>query len=67
MIHDRIVFGLLDANLSMKLQIDPELMLEKAMTATRQTEAIKKQQGVVRGDQKLPLVDSYCQLTETQM
>ena len=33
-------------------------MLEKAMTAARQTEAIKKQQGVVRGDQKLPLVDT---------
>jgi len=58
MIRDRIVVGLLDASLSMKLQMDPELMLEKAMTAARQTEAIKKQQGVVRGDQKLPLVDT---------
>jgi len=58
MICDRIVVGLLDANLSMKLQMDSELMLEKTMTAARQTEAIKKHQGVVRGDQKLLLVDT---------
>ena len=34
MIRDKIVVGLLDANLSMKLQMDPELTLEKATTAT---------------------------------
>jgi len=43
MIRDRIVVGLMDANLSMKLQMDPELTLNKATTATRQTEAINKQ------------------------
>jgi len=58
MIRDRIFVGLLDANPSMKLQMDSELTLEKGMTAARQTEAIKMQQGVVRGDQKLPLVDT---------
>ena len=49
MIHDRIVVGLLDANLSMKLQMDPELTLDKAVTLARQSEAIKQQQKVVRG------------------
>ena len=38
MIQDKIVVGLLDVNLSMKLQMDPELTLEKATTATRQSE-----------------------------
>ena len=38
MIQDKIVVGLLDINLSMKLQMDPELTLEKATTATRQSE-----------------------------
>ena len=49
MIRDRIVVGLLDANLSMKLQMDPELTLDKAVTLARQSEAIKQQQKVVRG------------------
>ena len=40
MIRDRIVVGLRDANLSMKLQMDPDLTLDKA----RQSEAIKQQQ-----------------------
>jgi len=35
MIRDRIIVGLVDANLSMKLQMDPELTLEKATTAAR--------------------------------
>jgi len=33
-------------------------MLEKATTAARQTEAVKKQQDVVRSDYKLPTVDA---------
>ena len=44
MIHDRIVVGLLDASLSTKLQLDPELTLEKATTATQQNKSVKKQQ-----------------------
>ena len=48
-IRDRIVVGLLDSRLSEKLQIDPELTLEKAVNATRQSELVKKQQSVVRG------------------
>jgi len=49
MIRDRIVVGLLDSRLSEKLQMDPELSLEKAVNATRQSELVKKQQSVVRG------------------
>ena len=49
MIRDRIVVGLRDARLSEKLQMDPELTLEKAVSAARQSEAVKKQQAVVRG------------------
>ena len=52
MIRDRIVVGLLDAGLSMKLQLDPELTLEKATAAARQNESVKRQQGVVRAEQK---------------
>ena len=48
MIRDRIVVGLRDANLSMKLQMVADLNLEKAVTIARQSEAVQ-QQGVVRG------------------
>ena len=44
MIRDRIVVGLLDAKLSEKLQLDPELTLPKAVNQARQSEAVKKQQ-----------------------
>ena len=49
MIRDRIVVGLRDARLSKKLQLDPELTLEKAVTQVRQAEAVKQQQLLVRG------------------
>lgn len=49
MIRDRIVVRLRDANLSMKLQMDPNLTLDKAVAMARQSEAIKHQQVVVRG------------------
>ena len=44
--------GLLDAKLSQKLQLDPELTLPKAVTQARQSEAIKKQQTLMRNDFK---------------
>ena len=50
MIRDRIVVGLLDAKLSEKLQLDPELTLSKAVTQVRQAEAIKQQQALLRGE-----------------
>ena len=49
MIRDRLVVGLCDASLSERLQMDADLTLEKAITAARQSEAVKKQQAVVRG------------------
>ena len=42
MIRDRIVVGLLDAKLSEKLQLDPELTLPKAVNQARLSEAVKK-------------------------
>lgn len=42
MIRDRIVVGLLDAKLTEKLQLDPELTLPKAVNQARQSEAVKK-------------------------
>ena len=48
MIRDRIVVGIQDRKLSEKLQLDPTLTLEKAITTVRQVEAVKKQQPVIR-------------------
>ena len=39
-----------DSNLSEKLQTDPELTINKAITMARQTEAVREQQAVVRGE-----------------
>ena len=50
MIRDRLVVGLLSASLSEKLQLDPALTLEKAITQARQAEAIKLQQPLIRGE-----------------
>ena len=52
MIRDRLVVGLLDASLSEKMQLDAELTLDKAIALARQSEAIHKQQPVVRGTQQ---------------
>ena len=49
MIRDRIVVGLQDGKLAEKLQLDSELTLEKAVNQAQQSEAVKKQQAVVRG------------------
>ena len=49
MVRDRIVVGLCNSRLSEKLQMDPNLMLDKAMSLARQSEAVKKQQPTVRG------------------
>ena len=58
MIRDRIVVGLLNANVWIKLQTDPELTFKKAITLVRQHESVIKQQEVVRGDQKQQNVDT---------
>jgi len=48
MVRDRLVVGLLDASLSEKMQLDPELTLDKALSMARHSEAVRKQQPVVR-------------------
>ena len=52
MICNRIVVGLLDAGLSMMLQLDPKPTLEKATAAARQNQLVKKQQDLMRAEQK---------------
>ena len=42
MIRNRLVVGLGDSKLSEKLQLDPELTLEKAITQVRQAETVKQ-------------------------
>lgn len=54
MIRDRLVVGLLDCALSERLQLDPELTLEKAKRAARQKEAVKEQQQSLKSDLKTP-------------
>ena len=51
LIRDRIVVGLRDKKLSEKLQLDSKLTLEKAVTQARQSETVKKQQGILQGTQ----------------
>ena len=58
MIRDRIVVGLLNANISTKLQTDTELTLEKATALARQHGSVIKQQEVVREEQKQQSVDA---------
>ena len=51
MIRDRIVVGLADQKLSEKLQLDADLTLEKAINSVRQSESVRSQQSVVRGQE----------------
>ena len=55
MIRDRIVVGIKSNSLSEKLQLDSTLTLEKAITQVRQTEAVKKQQPLLRGKPDTPV------------
>ena len=54
MIRDRIVVGLIDANVSQKLQLDPDLTLKKAQDIVRETDAVKKQQSELRNKADFP-------------
>lgn len=47
-IRDQVVVGIKDKALSEKLQLDASLTLDKAVTAARQSEAVKKQQETFR-------------------
>ena len=48
MIRDRIVTGIINSSLSLKLQLDSTLILKKAVDATRQNEATKREQAMMR-------------------
>jgi len=48
MIRDRLV-GLLDDGLSEKMELNPDLTLEKAVIMARQSEEVHKQEDIVRG------------------
>ena len=48
MIRDRIVVGIVDSALSLKLQLDAKLTLKKAIDAARQSEAAKREQAQMR-------------------
>ena len=48
LIGDKLVVGIKDTTLSKRLQLDPDLMLEKAKKAVRQKEAVHEYQHVLR-------------------
>ena len=58
MIRDRIVVGLRGRKLSERLQLEADLTLEKAMTMARQSESVRKQQSVIRGDKEIAMESS---------
>ena len=49
MIRDRLVVGIQDDALSQRLQLDPNLTLDKAKKLVRQREAVQEQQQVLKG------------------
>ena len=56
MFRDRIVVGIRDSGLSERLQMDPDLTLDKAMKAVRQREAVKEQHQQLQGSKTNPIV-----------
>ncbi|XP_064468401.1 uncharacterized protein K02A2.6-like [Ornithodoros turicata] len=52
LIRDRLVVGLSDVQLSERLQLNPELTLETAVTAARNSETVKLQQKDIRAQDK---------------
>lgn len=49
MLRDRIVVGIRDSAMSERLQLDPDLNLEKAMKLVRQREAVHEGQLALKG------------------
>ena len=49
MIRDKLVVGIRDEPLSERLQLDPDLTLEKAKKMIRQRQAVQEQQKVLKG------------------
>ena len=50
LIRDRIVVSISDNALSKRMQIDPDLTLEKAKRMARQREAVQEQRGILQGE-----------------
>ena len=50
MIRDRLVVGIRDSTVSLKLQMNETLTLDKAVTTVREAETIKKQQPLLRSE-----------------
>ena len=57
MIRDRLVVGLRDGNLSLKLQMDSTLTLKTAVATASQNEMVRKQQVIVRPAEQPPNID----------
>ena len=55
MIHDRIVVGICDQALSQRMQLDPNLTLEKAKTLSYQREAVREHQEILESSTKATL------------
>ena len=58
MIRDRLVVGIRNNSLSEQLQMDADLMLEKAKKAIRQKEAVHGQQSVLNNDTTASPIDT---------
>ena len=50
LLRDKIIVGIKDYKLSEKLQMENEVTLDACIMQVRQSESVKSQQGVVRGD-----------------
>ena len=50
LVRDRIFVGIKDGKLSEKLQLEANLTIDSCITKVWQSESVKKQQGVVKGD-----------------
>ena len=61
MIRDRIVVGIVDSALSLKLQLDAKLTLKKAIDAARQSEAAAR----AGPDAKLPAKGDKCRFCQS--
>ena len=51
LVRDRTFVDIKDGKLSKKLQLEADLTLDSCITKVWQSESVKKQQGVVKGDQ----------------
>uniref|UniRef100_A0A3B3CEF0 Gypsy retrotransposon integrase-like protein 1 n=1 Tax=Oryzias melastigma TaxID=30732 RepID=A0A3B3CEF0_ORYME len=60
LIRDRLVVGLSDKRLSERMQLDPDLTLEKAINMARQSEEVKRQQSSLQNDTRTQHGDAKC-------